>query len=129
MPLTCGHIAGDALLTQYTTALSVLLRQGDTLARVGGDEFGLLLENCPTQQALRIANKIQEMTQNFRFLWQDKTFNIGISIGLIGINRQSESVINIMSRVDAACYMAKEAGRSRIYIHDEQDQAMHKRHG
>lgn len=126
---TCGHIAGDELLKQYTAKLTALVRQGDTLARVGGDEFGLLLENCSSQQALQVANKIQEMTHQFRFSWEEKTFGIGISIGMISINKQSNSVTDVISRVDAACYMAKEAGRSRIYVHDEKDLALLARHG
>ncbi len=126
---TCGHVAGDELLKLYTVQLSELLRQGDILARVGGDEFGLLLENCSVQQALLIAGKIQEMTQHFRFVWGGDTFSIGISIGLIVIDRDSESVMSILSRVDAACYMAKEVGRNNIYVHDEEDQALHARHG
>ncbi|MEN6585063.1 MAG: diguanylate cyclase, partial [Sulfuricella sp.] len=126
---TCGHIAGDELLKQYTAKLASRLRQDDILARIGGDEFGLLLQNCSTEQALAFANKILELTQHFRFAWEDKTFSIGISIGLINIDRQSKSVMHIMSRVDAACHMAKEAGRNRIYVHDEADQALHARHG
>ncbi len=126
---TCGHIAGDQLLKQYTSALSDIVRHGGTLARIGGDEFGLLLENCTNEQALLTAHKIQEMTRQFRFSWDDKTFGIGVSIGMIGINHQSSSVIDVISRVDAACYMAKEAGRSRIYVHDEKDQRLLARHG
>jgi diguanylate cyclase (GGDEF)-like protein/PAS domain S-box-containing protein len=126
---TCGHIAGDELLNQYTAKLLDLVRHGDTLARVGGDEFGLLLEDCTNQQALLVAQKILEMTQQFRFSWEEKTFGIGVSIGLISINHQSGSVIDVISRVDAACHMAKEAGRSRIYVHDEKDQALMARHG
>ncbi|MBZ0096635.1 MAG: EAL domain-containing protein [Sulfuricella sp.] len=126
---TCGHVAGDELLKRYTAQLSELLRQGDVLARAGGDEFGLLLENCSVQQALHIAGKIQEMTQHFRFVWGGNTFSIGISIGLIGIDRESESVMYVMGRVDAACHMAKEVGRNNIYVHDEEDQALHARHG
>ena len=126
---TCGHIAGDELLKLYSFELSGLLRQGDILARVGGDEFGILLENCSVEQALTVATKIQELTQNFRFIWDGNTFNIGISIGLIGIDQKSDSVMSILSRVDAACHMAKEVGRNNIYVHDEEDQALHARHG
>lgn len=126
---TCGHVAGDELLKLYSVQLAGLLRQGDVLARVGGDEFGLLLENCAIQQALQIAGKIQEMTQHFRFVWDGNTFSIGISIGLIVIDRESDSVMSVLSRVDAACYMAKEVGRNNIYVHDEEDQALHARHG
>ncbi len=126
---TCGHVAGDELLKQYAARLTGLLGQDDVLARIGGDEFGLLLQNSSTRQALVIANQIQEMTQHFRFAWEDKTFNIGISIGLIGIGPHCKSVMHVMSRVDAACHMAKEAGRKRIYVHDDADQALHARHG
>lgn len=126
---TCGHIAGDELLKQYTAKLASRLRQDDILARIGGDEFGLLLQNSSTRQALAFADKILELTRYFRFVWEDKTFSIGISIGLIDINRRSKSVMQVMSGVDAACHMAKEAGRNRIYVHDEADQALHARHG
>lgn len=126
---TCGHVAGDELLKQYASKLSDLVRHGDTLARIGGDEFGLLLADCPSEQALLVAHKIQDMTNQFRFPWEDKTFGMGISIGMIGINRRSSSVIDVISRVDAACYMAKEAGRSRIYVHDEKDQKRLARRG
>lgn len=126
---TCGHVAGDELLKIYTGKLSALLRQGDILARIGGDEFGVLLENCGTEQAERIASKIQEMTQTFHFLWEGQTFSVGVSIGLIGISRQTESITQIMSLVDAACYMAKEDGRNRIHVHDEHDSALRERRG
>lgn len=124
---TCGHIAGDELLKQYSAKLLEMVRHGDTLARIGGDEFGLLLNSCPLSQATRIANKIQEMTQAFHFMWEDKSFSVGISIGLIGINADSVSSISVMSLVDAACCMAKESGHSHIYIHNEDDQALHQR--
>jgi diguanylate cyclase (GGDEF)-like protein/PAS domain S-box-containing protein len=126
---TCGHSAGDELLKQYSAKLARLLRQDDVLARIGGDEFGLLLENSSTQRASDIAARIQDLAQTFRFIWEDKTFSVGISIGLIDINHQSKSVMHVISRVDAACHMAKESGRRRIYIHNEEDKALHERQG
>lgn len=126
---TCGHIAGDELLKQYAGLLTDVLRQGDALARIGGDEFGMLLENCSVQQAMQYARQIQDMTREFRFAWNGQPFALGVSMGLIAINRASESVIQVMSRVDAACHMAKETGRDRLYVHDEADQALHARLG
>ena len=126
---TCGHTAGDELLKQYTAKLVALLRPADFLARVGGDEFGILLEKSTLLQALEFAGRIQEMTQHFRLVWEDQVFSIGVSIGLIGIDSRSVSVAAVMSRVDAACHMAKEEGRSRIYVHDDSDEALHARHG
>lgn len=126
---TCGHLAGDELLKQYTSALTELVRHGDSLARIGGDEFGLLLDNCSSEQAAQIAHKIQDMTQSFRFVWDDKSFGIGVSIGMIGIHAGSGTATEIISRVDAACYMAKEAGRGRIYVHNAADKMLLARHG
>jgi diguanylate cyclase (GGDEF)-like protein/PAS domain S-box-containing protein len=126
---TCGHVAGDELLRQYAALLGTVLRQGDALARIGGDEFGMLLENCSVQQAMQYARQIQEMTRDFRFAWSGQAFTLGVSMGLIAINRASESVIQVMSRVDSACHMAKETGRDRLYVHDEADQALHARLG
>jgi len=126
---TCGHIAGDELLQLYANKLKEVARHGDALARIGGDEFGLLLENATVSAALQIAQQIQGMTQNFRFVWDSKPFSIGVSIGLVGINRDSESVMRVMSRVDAARQMAKETGRNRTYVHDEADLALHARLG
>lgn len=126
---TCGHIAGDELLKQYALKLTGVLRQGDALARIGGDEFGLLLENYSVAQAVLFSQQIQEITRNFRFDWHEQTFAIGVSMGLVAINRESESVMQVMSRVDAACTMAKETGRDRLYVHDEADQALHNRLG
>jgi diguanylate cyclase (GGDEF)-like protein/PAS domain S-box-containing protein len=126
---TCGHVAGDELLKQYGAMLTAALRQGDALARIGGDEFGLLLENCSMQQAEQYARQIQERTRSFRFAWNEQIFTIGVSMGLIAINRKSDSLIQVMSRVDTACNMAKETGRDRLYVHDEADQALHARLG
>ena len=126
---TCGHIAGDELLQLYASKLKEVARHGDALARIGGDEFGMLLENATVPAALQIAQQIQGVTQNFRFVWEGKPFSIGVSIGLIGINSDSESVMRVMSRVDAARQMAKETGRNRTYVHDEADQALHARLG
>ena len=126
---TCGHFAGDQLLKELAGRLAALLRPEDALARLGGDEFGILLSGSLADRALPIAEAIRTDTQNFRFHWEDKTFAVGVSMGLIEIDRGSQSVIHVSSRVDAACQMAKEEGRNRIYVHDEKDLALHRRHG
>ena len=123
---TCGHVAGDELLRQVTTLFQSQVRSSDTLARLGGDEFGILLEGCPLEPAFRIANKLVQCIQEFRFVWQDKTFQIGVSIGLIAIDADSESMNSVLSAADAACYVAKNKGRNRVHIYQADDSELAK---
>src|SRR5687768_4878923 len=76
---TCGHLAGDELLKQLTGLLQAKLRKDDTLARLGGDEFGLLLERCPRGPAFRVAEVLRQTVQEFRFVWEERVFSLGIS--------------------------------------------------
>jgi diguanylate cyclase (GGDEF)-like protein len=126
---TCGHNAGDELLRQIALQLRQKVREGDTLARIGGDEFTLLLENCSLEDAFQVASQLRETLQAFRFVWQDKVFAIAASIGLVAINKTSESVAALLSQADAACYTAKDMGRNRVYIFNEDDEARSSRLG
>ena len=110
----CGHLAGDELLRQMALLLQGRLREGDTLARLGGDEFGILLANCSGAAALQVANDICGLTSAFRFIWQDKVFAVGASIGLTTINPRVRNINEILGAADAACYHAKESGRNQV---------------
>ncbi len=112
---TCGHIAGDELLRQVTLQIQGHMRGGDTLARLGGDEFGVLLENCEGNNATTVAHKLRSVIQEFRFSWENKIFTLGVSIGLVPIGSDTESIKSVMSLADAACYAAKDAGRNRVH--------------
>ncbi|MCC5656290.1 EAL domain-containing protein [Nostoc sp. XA010] len=125
---TCGHVAGDELLRQITVLLQEKIRKTDTLARLGGDEFGVLLSQCLPEQALRVANQLLECVQEFRFVWEKQVFSIGVSIGLVGIDMNSESLVEIMSTADAACYTAKNRGRNRVYFAQTDDQERLEQH-
>jgi diguanylate cyclase (GGDEF)-like protein/PAS domain S-box-containing protein len=121
---TCGHIAGDELLRQVTALFQSQVRTSDTLARLGGDEFGLLLFHCPLDAALRVASKLLEQLQEFRFVWQDKTFSIGVSIGLVAIDANTQSMTSVMSAADSACYAAKNKGRNRVQVYQADDREL-----
>ncbi|HIK27621.1 MAG: EAL domain-containing protein [Oscillatoriaceae bacterium SKW80] len=118
---TCGHIAGDEMLRQVTELFKSRIRRTDTLARIGGDEFALLLYQCPRAVGLQIAESILQSIQTFRFVWQDKTFSIGVSIGLVEINSQTPSASTVLTAADAACYAAKNKGRNRVHIYQTGD--------
>ncbi|HEY9847431.1 MAG TPA: EAL domain-containing protein, partial [Candidatus Caenarcaniphilales bacterium] len=126
---TCGHGAGDKLLHQVSSLLQTQVRAMDTLARLGGDEFGVLLNLCSLEQARRIANALCQRIQEFRFIWQDKTFAIGVSIGLVAINADSQSLVSTLSAADAACYAAKNRGRNRVHVYQANDSELKRQKG
>ncbi len=126
---TCGHIAGDELLRQIAGLMRPLIRDSDTLTRLGGDEFGILLEGCYIPQAEQIAHKLLEALEDFRFVWQDKSFRVGVSIGLVGIHAGSGSSSSVLSHADGACYMAKDKGRNRVWVHQDDDRETRDRRG
>jgi diguanylate cyclase (GGDEF)-like protein/PAS domain S-box-containing protein len=113
---TCGHAAGDELLRQLSRQLAEPIRAHDTLARLGGDEFAILLEDCDIDNAARVCEKIRQDIEDFRFGWDDHSFEVGVSIGLVGMDQHSSSVADVLSSADAACYSAKEAGRNRVHV-------------
>jgi len=118
---TCGHIAGDALLKKLADHLMHNIRSNDTLARLGGDEFGLLLPSCNIEKAFEIADKLREAIKQFRFTWENNIFDIGVSIGLVEINENTGNLTDILKAVDSACYIAKDLGKNRIHIYEEDD--------
>jgi len=125
----CGHAAGDALLQDISGLLQKKLRAGDTLARLGGDEFGVLLENCPPEVAIRIAEALRETVAEFRFVWKERKFALGVSIGLVPIAEQKYSVADVLSAADACCYKAKRSGRNRVNVHKLREEPSRQRLG
>jgi diguanylate cyclase (GGDEF)-like protein len=126
---TCGHVAGDALLQQLTGLLREKMRVTDVLARLGGDEFGVILRNCSMEQALKIAAVLLDTVREFRFSWEGKSFELGVSIGLVIVDELSESVASVMSAADVACYAAKDGGRNRYHVYESSDEELALRHG
>ena len=126
---TCGHVAGDELLRQLGRILEQHIRKRDTLARLGGDEFGLLIEHCSIEHAKGIAENLIEALGDFSFPWEDHSFNIGVSIGMVAVDSQCKSMADILRAADSACYMAKDQGRNRIHVHQEDDEELARRYG
>ncbi len=126
---TCGHLAGDELLKQLAELFKTKLRQNDTIARLGGDEFGVLLEACPTAPALKIAELLRQSVTDFRFVWKERVFPIGASIGLVTFGEEPLTLADILRMADAACYLAKDHGRNRIHVFSPEDQELTQRHG
>ncbi len=126
---TCGHVAGDELLRQVSELIKGKIRGGDIVARLGGDEFGILLRQCPVQHGMRIAEDIREAIHDFRFPWGNSQFAIGVSIGLVNIGADTESLSKLLSIADAACYAAKDLGRNRVHLYQPDDTELAHRQG
>jgi diguanylate cyclase (GGDEF)-like protein len=126
---TCGHSVGDELLQELAQLLLSSVRKRDTLSRLGGDEFGMLLENCPLDKAVQIAGNLIESVGSFHFTRSDNTFKQGISIGVVPIDRDSTDSAAAMSAADSACYLAKESGRNQVQIAHLGNRRLQVRHG
>ncbi|EQD62724.1 sensory box protein/GGDEF family protein, partial [mine drainage metagenome] len=124
---SCGHSAGDALLGQVGALLKSKIRWRDTLSRLGGDEFGILLESCSIDEAMRTAEMLRESVRNFRFSWEDRAFRLGASVGVVPITADNEDVASVLSAADSACTAAKEAGRNRVHSFAENDMELMRR--
>jgi diguanylate cyclase (GGDEF)-like protein/PAS domain S-box-containing protein len=126
---TCGHTAGDELLRQLSDVLQSKVRKRDTLARIGGDEFAVLMEHCSLDHAYRVANSLLDAVQEYHFQWDNQVFRVGVSIGLIPITDKDFSTTDLLKNADSACYIAKEQGRNRIHVYHNEDEDLARRHG
>ena len=125
----CGHAVGDKLLQQVSQLFNEIIRSRDTLARLGGDEFAVILEHCTPEQASRVAQKICDQMEDYRFMHDGRRFRIGASIGLVPVDERWKTTEAIMQAADTSCYAAKEAGRNRVHFWFDTDLAMRTRHG
>jgi diguanylate cyclase (GGDEF)-like protein/PAS domain S-box-containing protein len=124
----CCHEAGDNLLKSIARLLPDYLRDSDVLARLGSDEFGLLLKNCSLADAAGIAEQILSAIQAYRFESDGSTFDITASIGIAPIDARSQNITGVMGAADLACYVAKDLGRNRIHVYEPGDQELMRRH-
>ncbi len=109
-----GHAVGDRLLHEIARVMGRVVRGGDVLARIGGDEFALLLANCPLDDARRVAEKLRAAVENYRIEHEGEVLDIGVSVGLAEIEADTISGAQALADADAACYQAKAAGRNAI---------------
>jgi diguanylate cyclase (GGDEF)-like protein len=118
----CGHSAGDGMLREVAGLIKGAVRDSDTVGRLGGDEFGILLAGCPLEKARQIADDVVRSVGEFRFVWKDKIFAIGVSVGLVEISRESGSLEDLLGAADSACYVAKKRG-GHVHVYSARDEA------
>jgi diguanylate cyclase (GGDEF)-like protein/PAS domain S-box-containing protein len=126
---TCGHMVGDNLLREIAALLKEKVRDSDTVARVGGDEFAMLLSGCPLDKARQIADDVVQAVGDYQFTWHDRVFDLGVSIGLVQVSQESASAEAVLSAADSACYVAKQQGRSRVHVYSARDELLARERG
>ncbi|HEX2492517.1 MAG TPA: EAL domain-containing protein [Steroidobacter sp.] len=124
----CGHMAGDGMLREAAALIKETVRDSDTVGRLGGDEFGLLLVGCPLEKARQIVDDVVRKVNEYRFVWKDKIFNIGVSVGLVEISRESGAPEEVLSAADSACYVAKRQG-IHVHVYSARDEAVARHRG
>jgi diguanylate cyclase (GGDEF)-like protein/PAS domain S-box-containing protein len=124
---TCGHAAGDHLLKEISLLLKECLGDDDSLARLGGDEFGVILKHQDMETSRRAAKSLCRAVRDFQYVWDDKPFEVGVSIGLVPITPQWHNPGEIMRVADSACDVAKEMGRNRVHAYEPRDLALRQR--
>jgi diguanylate cyclase (GGDEF)-like protein/PAS domain S-box-containing protein len=120
---TCGHTAGDNMLREVASLIKEAVRDSDTVGRIGGDEFALLLVGCPLEKARQIADDVVRSVNDYRFVWKDKIFNIGVSIGLVELGSGGGAIEDIMNSADSACYVAKKQGGLHVHVYSAREEA------
>ena len=126
---TFGHVVGDELLRQIGVLLKDNVRKEDTVARLGGDEFGILAVNRNLDEAEEMGRKLCRVIDGHPFIWHDRKFNIGASIGIAPVSESSGRAVDVLKAADRACYAAKDKGRNRVYVYHEYDFDLKKSHG
>ena len=123
-----GHHAGDELLLQVADALKQVTDNG-LLARIGGDEFIFLLENCSLTKAKTLARRAARHINDIAFYWQKSRYSITASMGIAEFGSAIDtSYTDALSLADSACFLAKDKGRDRIQVNHPDDADMHQQH-
>jgi len=118
---SCGHPAGDKLLKEVSTVFRQYVNGDDLLARIGGDEFCIIFRDQGLDSVLKRLDKLLLAISNYRFVYDDKLFFVGASIGVIEINAQTQSAETLIKAADNACYKAKHLGRNRYFVYRDGD--------
>ncbi len=114
-----GHHAGDYLLVEVASLLKSCVRNRDAIARLGGDEFAILLKECSLDKAEKIAEKILSKIDGYRLNYEDRVYRVSASVGLYEFTSDEKDIVQIMKNVDSACYLAKEQGRNRMVVYNQ----------
>lgn len=119
----CGHMTGDALLRELADAIRRTVPEAGSVARTGGDEFGILLSDCSLETATQIAEEVVRAVADHRFVWQERSFELTVSVGLVEISSESGSLVDVLCTAETICDLAKQQGGGRVCDHSAIEEA------
>ena len=126
---TCGPLAGDELLRQLAAHIQANISRRDISARIGGDEFAIILRDCGIDDGINVARRLQEAVQSHKFVWQNGVFPVTLAMGAVPLTLQSGDSHAVLAAADDACHMAKEEGGNKISIYHAEDTTFQRRRG
>ncbi len=126
---TCGALAGDELLRQVASFLQTVIQRNDVCARMGGDEFAVLLLNCTSRDALSVSTRIHELSRKQNFLWNNTVFPLSLSIGVTTLDKDSGDIHYMLACADDALHLAKEEGGGKTILFNATDEKFTQRRG
>ncbi|MBN2873973.1 MAG: EAL domain-containing protein [Spirochaetales bacterium] len=126
---TCGTIAGDELLRQIASHIQTNIQRHDLSARIGPDEFAIILMNCPSEDTISVGNRLQSAVQRQRFQWQNTAFPVTLSIGIVPIDRDTGDIHAVLAAADDSCHISKEEGGNKITVFQPQESKFRRRRG
>ena len=123
-----GHTAGDLILKEVAQFLQSKIRSIDYVGRLGGDEFAILLVNHSLESAQRHVSALIEEFELQRYQWNDQSFELGLCVGIVDINKDSPEPAQMLTRAELACYSAKKRGRNQFHIYHADDDELTRKH-
>ncbi len=126
---TCGALAGDELLRQVAAHIQANISRKDISARIGGDEFAIILKDCEPADSINVAKRLQEAFEQRKFAWQAAAFPVSLSIGIVPLTAASHDTHAILAAADDACHLSKEEGGNKINVFRSEDVKFQKRRG
>jgi diguanylate cyclase (GGDEF)-like protein/PAS domain S-box-containing protein len=126
---TLGGLAGDELLRQVAAHIQANVSRRDVSARVGGDEFAIILMDCDLEDSRNVASRLQEAVRNKKFSWQGGEFPVTLSLGIVPITKESGDTHTVLAAADDACHISKEEGGNKLTVLTVRDALFQKRRG
>ncbi|HHJ35184.1 MAG TPA: EAL domain-containing protein [Gammaproteobacteria bacterium] len=117
---TAGHEVGDQLLVDLSQELNKQLRRHDIAARIGGDEFALILKNVDEDLAINIADEIRKSLSNLRVHHEDKMYHVNASFGVALMDAPDITAGDVMANADIACHISKRMGRNQTHLYEKE---------